>query len=135
MLRDMRDMTVEQGLRQRIRDLLEERDDARAQIRPSQSAVVEVESALREMRQMMGRMERVVAQLTIHLNEQRENIRPDVLTSTQAAEMLGIPSTMLAAMRDDGSGPAFVRIGGRQVRYTRRAVDAWLRRHEASRVA
>lgn len=124
---------VEQGLRQRIRDLLDERDDARAQIRPSHSAVAEIEAALRAMQQVVEQMDRLVARLTAHSVPRRKPPRADVLTATQTAELLGVPSPVLAAMREDGSGPAFVRIGGRQVRYTRRAVEAWLRRHEASR--
>lgn len=126
---------VEQGLRQRIRDLLDERDDARGQVLHSQAAIAKMQEALDAMRGMVRRVERTVATLTLHLEEQRERARRDVLTPTQAADLLGIPSPVLAAMREDGSGPPFVRIGGQQIRYTWRGIDAWLRRHEASRVA
>ena len=53
---------------------------------------------------------------------------PAMLTSAQAAEVLGISEGSLRNMRSAGRGPSFVRLSyprGR-VRYVRGDVDRWL---------
>jgi excisionase family DNA binding protein len=48
------------------------------------------------------------------------------LTTAQAASVLGFHASYLAKARLTGSGPRYLKIGGRSVRYRRSDIDAWL---------
>jgi predicted DNA-binding transcriptional regulator AlpA len=49
-----------------------------------------------------------------------------LLTTAQAAAVLGFHPSYLAKARLTGSGPPYLKIGGRSVRYRPRDLDAWL---------
>ena len=55
-----------------------------------------------------------------------------MLTSDQAAAMIGLTKSTLAQWRHHGIGPDFIRISGVSIRYTESAIKEWL---EARRVA
>lgn len=50
----------------------------------------------------------------------------DLLTEPQLSDRTGIPQRTLRQWRYLGTGPAYVKLGGRHVRYTRAAVEQWL---------
>ncbi|WP_104086292.1 AlpA family transcriptional regulator [Arthrobacter sp. GMC3] len=50
----------------------------------------------------------------------------DFLTTNDVADLIATSSRHVRQMRVNGTGPAFVSIGPRTVRYERPAVDAWL---------
>lgn len=50
----------------------------------------------------------------------------DFITTNDVADLIATSSRHVRQMRVDGTGPAFVIIGPRTVRYERPAVDAWL---------
>lgn len=53
--------------------------------------------------------------------------QPDrLLTTAQAAERLGLAEQTLANWRVARKGPAYVRIGGRTIRYRASALDAYI---------
>jgi excisionase family DNA binding protein len=52
--------------------------------------------------------------------------REPLLTATEVAAMLGIPTSTLANWRYQGLGPRYLRIG-RHVRYLVEDVDDWIR--------
>lgn len=56
------------------------------------------------------------------------NTRPTetLLTTAQAATLLGFHPSYLAKARLTGTGPRFLKIGGKSVRYRRSEIDAWL---------
>ena len=54
----------------------------------------------------------------------------ELLTTEQVAEWLGCSTQFLELLRGRGTGPAFVRISPRIVKYRREAVWAWLRWRE-----
>jgi len=61
-------------------------------------------------------------------------LRPEtdrLLTSTQVAEHLQVPTRTLEAWRYTGTGPTFVRVG-KYVRYRHTDVDAWVASQEAA---
>jgi predicted DNA-binding transcriptional regulator AlpA len=49
-----------------------------------------------------------------------------LLTTAQAAAVLGFHPSYLAKARLSGSGPRYLKIGGRSVRYRPGDLDAWL---------
>jgi predicted DNA-binding transcriptional regulator AlpA len=53
--------------------------------------------------------------------------REPLLTATDLADQLGIPTSTLANWRYQGLGPRYLRIG-RHVRYHPGDVDEWIRR-------
>ena len=56
-----------------------------------------------------------------------EPIDPDSLVTTaEAAELLGLAPATLKLWRRRGRGPTFVRVGSHTVRYRRRDLVAWI---------
>lgn len=53
----------------------------------------------------------------------------DLLTTKQAAELLGISDRTLAAMRLSGTGPVYVKVGW-LVRYPKNKLEEWLVSHQ-----
>lgn len=51
---------------------------------------------------------------------------PDLVTEDGIAPEVGLSPKTLANMRSRGEGPPYVRVGGRAIRYSRRAVAAGL---------
>jgi predicted DNA-binding transcriptional regulator AlpA len=49
-----------------------------------------------------------------------------LLSTKQAAAVLGFHASYLAKARLTGAGPRYLKIGGRSVRYRRSDIDAWL---------
>lgn len=50
-----------------------------------------------------------------------------LLTSKQAAELLGLSEATLRSWRSAGKGPAYVNLEGRAVRYRACDIDAWIK--------
>ena len=50
----------------------------------------------------------------------------NLLTPERVAEMLGVTTGALAQWRYLGTGPEYVKLSGRQVRYATGAVQRWL---------
>lgn len=50
----------------------------------------------------------------------------DLLDERQAAAVLSTPRNTLRVWRTKGKGPAYVRVGGRNVRYLRADIDAFI---------
>ncbi|MGE0724344.1 MAG: helix-turn-helix transcriptional regulator [Alphaproteobacteria bacterium] len=50
-----------------------------------------------------------------------------ILTAEETAAYLRTTERTLQDWRLDGTGPQFIRIGHRSIRYRKSAVDAWLR--------
>lgn len=69
------------------------------------------------------------------LAEALEGPPDDLLTTAALAQWLGVSPAWLEIARSRGYGPKFVRLSPRRVRYSRRAVLAWLdeRTHRATR--
>lgn len=61
-----------------------------------------------------------------------EGVEP-LLPSSSVAAQLGITEGHLAQTRYMGTGPAFIKLGARTVRYRQSAVDAWLANMERQR--
>lgn len=55
-------------------------------------------------------------------------MKPDqpLATSKEVAEYLGISPNRLAKMRMDGTGPEFIRVNSRIIRYEWAAVHQWI---------
>lgn len=52
---------------------------------------------------------------------------PDaLLTEAEASDLLGLSTRTLQAWRCQGTGPRFVRAGGRAIRYRRRDLIEWM---------
>jgi predicted DNA-binding transcriptional regulator AlpA len=51
-----------------------------------------------------------------------------VFDQRQAAELLGLSPATLASWRSRGRGPAFLRLGGRAIRYRRSDLERFLER-------
>lgn len=47
------------------------------------------------------------------------------LKTDEAAQYLGLSSSLLNKLRLTGGGPVFVRLAGRAIRYRRADLDAW----------
>ena len=54
------------------------------------------------------------------------NRRDPLIPPPEIADELGVSVSNLAQMRFLGTGPAFIKIGGKAVRYRRSDVDAWI---------
>lgn len=52
-----------------------------------------------------------------------------LLFQSEAAYLAGLSPRTLEARRIDGSGPAFIRLGRRAIRYRRRDVLHWIEQH------
>ena len=52
-----------------------------------------------------------------------------VLTESEAARQLRVSVTGLRKWRRDGTGPAYVRLGGRLIRYRPTDIAQWLERN------
>lgn len=50
----------------------------------------------------------------------------ELITPVQLAERFGMTTGALAQMRYRGSGPRFIKLGGRQVRYRESDIQSWL---------
>lgn len=50
----------------------------------------------------------------------------ELLTTDEAARLLAMKPQTLRKWRVDGTGPKYVRVGARAVRYTRRALNAYI---------
>jgi len=50
----------------------------------------------------------------------------DLLDTKQVAEWLGVQRNLLEQWRHRGQGPAFIKTGGKLVRYRREDVEAWI---------
>lgn len=59
----------------------------------------------------------------------------ELLTQREVAEMLKVAVRTLERWRQDGSGPPFVRVGPRAIRYRRTAVEQWLEANPETRGA
>ncbi|MGP5598979.1 helix-turn-helix transcriptional regulator [Glutamicibacter arilaitensis] len=55
------------------------------------------------------------------------NLPTEILsTPAQLSERFGMTTGALAQMRYKGSGPKFIKLGGRQIRYRESDIQAWL---------
>lgn len=52
---------------------------------------------------------------------------PEQLTPDEVGALLKVPTTTLAGWRQRGTGPKFIRLGHRTVRYPLADVQQWLR--------
>lgn len=50
----------------------------------------------------------------------------NLMTINEVASATGLSSSTLAKKRCSGTGPAFHKIGGRQIRYSRDDVESWI---------
>ena len=53
--------------------------------------------------------------------------------TNQLADLLGLSPVTLQRWRADGTGPDWIKVGSKAVRYTNQAVEDWLRVQERSR--
>lgn len=51
---------------------------------------------------------------------------PDLMKDRETSEMVLLSPKTLANMRSRGDGPPYIRLSGGAIRYSRRAVSAWL---------
>jgi len=59
----------------------------------------------------------------------------EYLTVPQLGELLQVPVSTIYQWRHRGEGPRGIRVSGRHVRYSRRAVETWLDEHADPRPA
>lgn len=59
-------------------------------------------------------------------------VSQELLSANQVASFLGIPQKTLADWRYKHMGPAFVRIGGRLIRYKKSALVEWINSQEVT---
>jgi hypothetical protein len=64
-----------------------------------------------------------------------EGADDDLLTTRQVADWIQYSTQSLEIMRGKGSGPLFVRVTPKVIRYRREAVRVWLRRRECNSTA
>ncbi len=57
-------------------------------------------------------------------------VQKRILRTPDAAEYVGLSSSTLEKKRLDGSGPPFVRLGGRAVGYDVGTLNSWLEQQE-----
>lgn len=57
----------------------------------------------------------------------------ELLTSEEVAEELSVGLQMLANWRYAGTGPAYIKLGPKTVRYRRAALEAWLEANTRTR--
>jgi len=53
----------------------------------------------------------------------------EAVPTEEASRITGVPACTLATWRSRGGGPPFLKLGGRTVRYQRRALFAWMAEH------
>lgn len=56
-----------------------------------------------------------------------------LLRTDEAARFIGLRPRALESWRNKGTGPAFVKIGSRVIRYRMASLQEWLQRHEVGR--
>lgn len=62
------------------------------------------------------------------------DVEPDRLsTPAQLGERFGMTTGALAQMRYKGNGPKFIKLGGRQIRYSESDIQAWLEQQTKDR--
>lgn len=54
------------------------------------------------------------------------NHQAPLASSKDVAEFIGVTSNALAKLRMDGNGPAFIRVGSRNIKYRWSDVEAWI---------
>lgn len=59
--------------------------------------------------------------------------KPDIITSTEAAAMLGVSPSTLATYRYRGTSPKFTKVGHRTVVYSRADVLAYIKARDAAK--
>lgn len=59
--------------------------------------------------------------------------KPDIITSAEAAAMLGVSPSTLATYRYRGTSPKYTRIGHRTVVYSRADVLAYIKARDAAK--
>lgn len=59
----------------------------------------------------------------------------ELLNCSEAAEYLKVSKGTLSSMRYLGTGPAWVKVGGRAVRYRQSSIDEWLEASERTSTA
>lgn len=64
-------------------------------------------------------------------NEAEAQPLPRLLNEREVARLLGVSTMTVLRMRRDGTGPAFVRVGPRFVRYNLADVEQWLGEHRS----
>ena len=70
--------------------------------------------------------------MTVHdlIDELREAVRvqefPEIMTTAQAAEFLGVSEYFMLEMRQRGTGPRYSRPAHKVIRYLRKDLVAWL---------
>lgn len=56
------------------------------------------------------------------------HVTEKLMTAGEVGDLLAMTKGALAQLRYMGTGPQFIKLGGRSVRYRREDVDAWIRR-------
>ena len=109
---------VEHELRERIKDLIDQRDIFRSKLR-EQDIVYEVLNELRDR----------VKHAEAHAREiEREYYAHHAMTEKEAAKYLGVSYTVLASRRrSGGSGMPPYHLVGKAVRYERKMLDEWIK--------
>lgn len=59
----------------------------------------------------------------------------EAVTTADASRITGIPVCTLHTWRSRGNGPTFLKLGGRSVRYQRRALFEWMAAHRRRNTA
>jgi len=59
--------------------------------------------------------------------------KPDIITSTEAAALLGVSPSTLATYRYRGTSPKFTKVGHRTVVYSRADVLAYIKARDAAK--
>ena len=111
-------MSTEQELRERIKDLIDQRDVFRSKLR-DQDIVYKVLDELRNR----------VKNAEDHAREiEREHYAHHAMTEKEAAKYLGVSHAFLAGRRRSGAGgiPPH-HLVGKTVRYERKMLDEWIK--------
>lgn len=56
-----------------------------------------------------------------------DHMTEKLMTAGEAGDLLSMTTGALAQLRYTGTGPQFIKLGGRSVRYRREDIDAWIR--------
>lgn len=59
----------------------------------------------------------------------------EAVPTEEASRITGVPACTLATWRSRGGGPEFLKLGGRTVRYQRRALFTWMAERRRSSTA
>ncbi|MFV8275834.1 helix-turn-helix transcriptional regulator [Mycobacteroides abscessus] len=59
--------------------------------------------------------------------------KSDIITSAEAAEMLGVSPSTLATYRYRGTSPKYTKVGYRTVVYSRRDVERYIKARDAAK--